>query len=81
MTSMLFVVASLLASVAWFALHDRGIASRFGTAVIVALPIGGSVHAFSRSAGRIGIVANLFALLIALVVAVLVTMSWPGPAV
>jgi hypothetical protein len=80
-TSAAVVAASLLASVAWLLLHDRSEANRLGTAIVVALPLGGLIHAFWKSVGWVAIVANAFALLVALYVALLNTMSWPGPAV
>jgi hypothetical protein len=81
LTGTALVTTSLLASVAWLLLHDRSHASSLGTVVVVALPIAGLVHAFWRSIGLTTILANAFALFVALVVALLLTISWPGPAV
>jgi hypothetical protein len=76
-----FVASSLLASVVWFLIHDRcGPVNMLGTTLIVALPFCGLMHAFWRSVGLARILANAWALLVALVVAAVVSMSFPGPA-
>jgi hypothetical protein len=80
LTSTALVAASLFASVAWLLWYGTGHANRLGTAVVVALPIGGLVHAFWRSIGLAAVLANAFVLVVALIIALLVTMSWPGPA-
>ena len=72
LTSAGLCIASLVASVVWFGLHDASTANPVGTAVIVLIPLCGLVHAFVK-AGLGAILANGFALLVALGVAVLIT--------
>jgi hypothetical protein len=81
LTSTALAAASLIISFAWLVAHDRSRASGLGTALVVALPIAGLVHAFWRSVGLARILAHAFALVVAVVVAAALSTSWPSPAV
>lgn len=80
-TSATVAAASLAASFVWLVLHDHHAASRAGTAMVVVLPVIGLGHAVWRRTGLARTLANAFALLVALVIAVVLIASWPGPPV